>query len=151
VLIHKDSRAAVEIVQINMFITGLLSLFLGLSVYSFAPFIVHLVFGSEFDGAISVLRILAILLPIVSVSTVLGPQWMLPIGLDWPFNVFIIFGAGLNIVLCLYLIPNYYHIGGAISLLVTEVFILLGLFLYLYRKDLNPLTGRLILKKENDL
>jgi PST family polysaccharide transporter len=111
---------------------------MGLFLFAGAPILVHVLLGSGFEGAIPVLRILALLPPLLAVSNVLGVQWGLALGLDRLVNL-VMLGAGmLNIGLAFLIVPRYLHIGMAVSVVAAEVFVAVGLYATLRLKQLDP-------------
>ncbi|AFV75537.1 membrane protein involved in the export of O-antigen and teichoic acid [Thermus oshimai JL-2] len=117
----------------QVFLAMLLLGFLGgLAVYAFAPVAVQVLLGPGYEGAIPLMRILALLLPLIALSNFLGVQWMLSQGLDYPFNT-VIFLAGLgNLVLVLLLAPRFGTLGMAYSVVLVEAFVTGALFFYLW-------------------
>ncbi|WP_038055490.1 flippase [Thermus amyloliquefaciens] len=116
---------------------GLGGVALGLGVWALAPFWVRLFLGEGYEEAVLPLQILALIVPLIALSNVLGIQWMLPLGLDRPFNVIIV-GAGLaNLALAVVLAPRLAHVGMALAVVVSELLVTLGMWLYLraHRRD----------------
>ena len=99
--------------------------------FMLAPLLVRFLLGQGFEPAIPVLRVLALLTPLSALSNVLGIQWMLPLGLDRPFNV-IILGAGfINMGLAVFLAPRYAHLGMTYTVLLSEIFVFLATYVFL--------------------
>ena len=111
---------------------------MGVFLFAAAPILVQILLGPGFDQAIPVLQILALVPPMVAVSNVLGVQWGLALGLDRLVNM-VMYAAGLlNIVLAIILVPHYFQIGMAVSVVVAETFVAAGLYLLLRLKGLDP-------------
>lgn len=96
---------------------------LGASLFAFAPLIVHLLMGNSFGPAVPVLRILALLPPLLSITHSVGLQWLLPHGQDAEVNRIILTAGALNLALAVFLAPHFAHIGMAWSVVCTEAFV----------------------------
>ncbi|MBW6395363.1 flippase [Thermus sp. SYSU G05001] len=131
---------AARLARLGLWTMGLGGVVLGLGVWALAPLLVRLFLGEGYEAAVLPLRILALLVPLIALSNVLGIQWMLPLGLDRPFNAIIV-GAGLiNLVLAVFLAPRLFHVGMALAVVVSELLVTLSMWLYLRRQGKDPLA-----------
>jgi PST family polysaccharide transporter len=131
---------AARLAKNSLLLMGAAGIAWGIGAFLFAPLLVHLVLGDQFESAVAVVRILALLPPLVAFSNVLGVQWMLALGLDRLVNA-VVFSAGvLNVVLALILVPRYLQIGMAIAVVAAEAFMTFGLYAVLRFKHLDPLV-----------
>jgi PST family polysaccharide transporter len=87
-----------------------------------------------------VLRILALLPPLVALSNVLGIQWMLALRLDRLVNAIVISACVLNISLALILVPRYLQVGMAVAVVASEALVAFGLYSVLRIRHLDPLV-----------
>jgi len=118
---------------------GCIGFFLSFVIFLSSPLIVRLILGSDYIPSIAVMQILAWLCFLIAVSNVLGIQIMLPFGRDKAFTS-IIFGAGvINVILAVLLVPTWYELGMALSVLISELFVTAAMFIYLTLNQLNPL------------
>ena len=111
-----------------------------LALWLSAPYVIRLALGPGFAPAVPVLRVLALLLPAIALSNVLGIQWMLPLGLDRAFNGIILACGALNVGAALLVAPRFQHLGMAISVTACEWAVTVAMFVVLWRKHLNPLA-----------
>jgi PST family polysaccharide transporter len=102
-------------------ITG--GLALGASVFVFAPLLVQILMGPGFAPAVTVLRILAALPPLLSVTYSVGLQWLLPLGRDGDVNRIILTAGALNLALAVLLAPHFAHLGMAWAVVSAETFV----------------------------
>lgn len=109
--------------------------------FIFARPIVNGVLGTQYQGSIVVLKILAFLPFVIALSNVFGIQTMLTFNLKEAFSKILVSAGILNILLSLILVPIYQHVGTSISVLVTEVFVTLAMFFYLRSKGLKVVGG----------
>ncbi|WP_243028291.1 oligosaccharide flippase family protein [Thermus albus] len=142
-LVHEGRegvREAARLARGGLYLLGLGGVALGAFVWLSAPLLVRVLLGAGYEEAVPVLRILAFLIPLIALSQVLGIQWMLPQGMDRPFNA-IIMGAGLwNLALALLLAPRLQHLGMAMAVVVAEVWVTVAMWVYLRRRGKDPLT-----------
>jgi PST family polysaccharide transporter len=96
---------------------------LGAGVFVFAPLLVHILMGPGFAPAVTVLRILAALPPILSVTYSVGLQWLLPLGRDGDVNRIILTAGALNLALAVLLAPHFAHLGMAWAVVSAEAFV----------------------------
>jgi PST family polysaccharide transporter len=105
--------------------------------YVFAPLIIRILLGPGFESSVPLLRILAVLVPIICVTKPLVMQWMIPLGMDrsvmW---ISVIIGA-IHIPVAVILAMQYRHTGAAIAFVSSESINLTATLIVLYvRKQL---------------
>src|SRR5258708_19180327 len=99
-----QSQAA-QLARKSLFIVCRTGGAMGLTIFFGAPILVRLVLCPGSDSAVPVLRLLALLPPLIAVSNVLGIQWMLALGLDRLVNAVVISAGGLNVGLATCVAP----------------------------------------------
>jgi polysaccharide transporter, PST family len=110
--------------------------------YALAPLIIRIMLGPGYDPAVDVLRILAILLPVMGISMPLVMQWMIPLGMDRQL-MWIAIGAGVfHIPLAIFLASRFQHVGVASAYAITEVGHTIALLVMLQTRRLIPFTVR---------
>jgi len=114
--------------------TGVISVILGCFVYLFAPELVRLVLGNEFSPAIDCLKVLAILVPVLTLNSGLGYLWMLPRGFERKSVLIIASALVVNITLAIALVPSLQHIGMAIVVVLSELLVVIGFWLTFSRE-----------------
>ena len=85
-----------------------------------AELVVRVVLGDGYQAAVPVLRVLAIMLPLVAVATVLGFFWALPAGRDGVLLRGTALAGGVNLVLVAGLVPRYEAIGMGVAVVAAE-------------------------------
>ena len=104
--------------------------------------IVDVLFGDELEGAAAVMRVLALLLPLVAISRLLPGLWLLPRGFDG-LTLRVTIAAGVsNVVLCLVLGSLYGGIGAAWGLVAVEVGSVILLVVTIQRRGLFPTAAQ---------
>jgi polysaccharide transporter, PST family len=131
-------REAASLAKRSLWLVGGAGLCMGIIVFLAAPFLVRVVLGPGFESSVPVLRILALLPPLIALSNVLGIQWMLALGLDRFVNAVIFSASVLNVSLAVILVPHYLHVGMAIAVVASEALVAVGLFAILRIQHLDP-------------
>ena len=122
-----------RLAKLGAAIMGAGGIVLGLGLFAFAPWIVHTLMGPAFEPAIPVLRILALLPPIISVTDAVGVQWLLPHGHDQAAIRTIFCGGVLNLLLAILLAPRFAHIGMAVAVVTSELVVCLAMVIVVRR------------------
>lgn len=135
-LIEADKNQALTFIRkIMKFYCGG-NLLISIVLLIFANPIIHLLMGNNYDESINMLRILALLPFIISLSQIFGVQTMLPYGMNKEFSRIIISSAILNTAIVFPLIYIYGGSGVCISMLFTEVYVTLAMGLVLHKKHI---------------
>jgi PST family polysaccharide transporter len=133
-LMQTSPAQGARLARVGMSITGLGGLAMGLGVFLLAPWLVRIVFGSQFAPAVAVLRLLSILPPLVSVAQSIGMQWLLPLGKERVVTRTVMMAGVLHVLLVLLLVPKLAHVGMAAVVICSETFVCATL-LYLAMAD----------------
>ncbi|CAB3389560.1 flippase [Kyrpidia spormannii] len=139
-LAQSSRHEAARLARIGVIVMALSGAFTGLVIFVSASLLVRILLGEGYDAAVGVLRLLALLPPLIALSNVLGIQWMLPLGLDRPFNIIILVAGVLNLCLAVILAPHFAELGMAWAVVVSEAFVTASMYLVLRRSDLDPIT-----------
>lgn len=139
-LVQHDLVRARRLARFGAAILSAEGLALGTVIFVFAPLAVRLALGAAFAPTVPVLRVLSFLLPLIGLNTALGPQWMLPLGLDRVFNKIIIVAGLLNLGLASVLARPYAGLGMAMAVVSAELYIGVQITFALHRRHLHPLT-----------
>ncbi|WP_321472969.1 oligosaccharide flippase family protein [uncultured Paludibaculum sp.] len=139
-LMERDPAAARRTARASVFIMLALGLGLGAFLAAAAPSIVAILLGSHYTAAVPVLRLLALLAPLVALSNVLGLQWMLPLSLERDFNRILVAAGLFNVFCACVLAPRFGGLGMAASVVAAETAVTLGVLFSLRRRGLNPLS-----------
>jgi len=136
ILVERDrEEAQVKVIHI-LLITGGISLVIGCLVYLFAPAIITIVLGDGFFEATESLRLMAVLIPILTLNAGLGFLWMIPRRLEQDCIKVVLFALLLNIILSFLLVPRWQQLGMAASVVIAELLIVM-IFFILFIKDKN--------------
>jgi polysaccharide transporter, PST family len=139
-LLLTDRRGAARTARLSLWLTMSVGGITGTALFFGAPLVVKAALGAGFEGSVPVLRLLALLPPMVALSSTFGAQWMLALRLDRELNRIILAAGVLDIVLAVALGSWFHHIGVAVSVVLTEVFVAAATFLPLSRRGLSSET-----------
>jgi PST family polysaccharide transporter len=132
-LITSNLARAAQVARHTLLLFGGLALVIGASIAMLAPLLIRIVLGPGYGPAVPVFQVLAILLPLIAISNVLGVQWMWPLGMDRAVNRIIMSAGLLNIVLAVWLAPRYGAVGIAWAVVMAESFVTLAQAVVLHR------------------
>ena len=102
-----------------------------------APVIVKIILGGQYGESVIILRILAFLPFIISIGNIFGIQTMLAFNMKDIYCKILLMTAALHIFLAFLLASYYKHIGIAVAVLLSEIFVTLATFCYLRFKGFN--------------
>jgi Membrane protein involved in the export of O-antigen and teichoic acid len=91
-----------------------------------APVVVQIVLGSEYEGSISVLRVLVALLPINATINVWGYQWLVPLGYERSLAIVYLAAMLVNLTAAFLTVPLFGAVGMAWSVIVAEMIVLIS-------------------------
>jgi PST family polysaccharide transporter len=133
-----DRHDAMKMVRSSLFLLGSLGLLFGLILFLGAPLLVHVVLGDAFHGSVAALRVFALWIPLVALSTVMIFQLLLPNQLDYQFNLVILTAGLLSFGSALLLAPGFQAVGIAWSAVLAQLYTLVAFSIVLARAGLNP-------------
>jgi PST family polysaccharide transporter len=116
----------------------------GLAIGVLAPWLIELMFGPAYQVAVPVLRVMAVLVPLIVLNGVLVSQWLVPHGLDRALTVVILSGGVANLLLALVVAPRWQALGMAWLTVAIEAGIVLGLLLVARRHGLRPFQPEIL-------
>ncbi|MGC2400170.1 MAG: oligosaccharide flippase family protein [Acidobacteriaceae bacterium] len=138
----KDPNQATRTVRISTLFLGALGLVLGLTIFVGAPILVHVVLGPGFGGAVPVLRVFALWIPLVALCTVITFQVLLPNQLDNQFNVVNFTTAVIGTAAAVLLAPEFKAVGIAWATVIAQLYTLVAFCYIVWRAGLNPFAAR---------
>ncbi|WP_336732947.1 flippase [Chryseobacterium sp. VD8] len=114
-----------------------LTFFASVAVLLFAPFLVRLIYGHQFDNSINVLKIISFIPFIVGLSNIFGIQLMLNLGLDKMFfrTTFIASIAGL--ILNIFMSKYWGYIGTAWNCVIIECLVTILMYFALKKEKIG--------------
>ena len=125
-LYKKDDEKNIKRLTIKTFeITLFLSIGAMFGMIGIAEAFVPTFFGNGYEKTITILQILAVLVPVICISGVLGSTYYTPVGKRKQSSYFLLAGAGINLLLSTPLILLFKSIGAAVASLIAESLIVI--------------------------
>lgn len=132
-----DSKEkAAHFIRKVIVIFGGISFAVSVLLFALAAPIVNIIFGSQYEQSIIVLKILAFLPFIIALSNIFGIQTMLTFNMKEAFSGILIAGGIINIVLSLVFVPLWKHVGTSTAVLITEIYITSAMFIFIHKKGI---------------
>lgn len=128
-LIRQDKFSAFRKINIIALIGTILYLPLLILIFIFSHDIVSFIFGSQMENVSNIIKILALLPLFIFLNNLSGTQMLLNMGKDKLFFNVLLSTAILNIILVLPLTYKYSFYGTAISVLVSEFYLCVAMYI----------------------
>lgn len=126
-----DDKKQIKELTISTFdLTLFLSIGAAFGLIGISPYFVPVFFGAGYDKTITILQILACLVPIICISGALGSVYYSPVGKRKQSSLFLVVGAIVNLGLSAPLIIYFKSIGAAIASVVAETVIVVLYFVF---------------------
>jgi PST family polysaccharide transporter len=133
-LAAKSKEAAFTFIKKILLLICSITLLVSATLFLSADFMVPLILGHEYTNSIIVVKILSLLPFMVGLSNLFGIQTMLTFNMKKEYSKIYISAGLLNIALALTLVPFLKYIGTGICVIVTEIIIVISMFIVLYKK-----------------
>jgi len=101
---------------------GLGGFLFGASLFIFSEKIVLIMFGDVYTESASIIKLLSLLFPLISVNTVLTYHFMIPNHLDGTITKVYLFSSALSVITMVLIVKTYGSYGMGVSVLVPELF-----------------------------
>ena len=138
-IIHESFESGRRTIRRAFWLVLIFTMIIAATIELTAPLLVRILLGSRFQESIIPLRILAVLVPIIGASNMLGVQWMIPLRKDKAFNLVVIASGVINLCLATLLARRFSANGMAIAVVCAELCVTAGCYGYLSVRKLNPL------------
>lgn len=113
-----------------------LSLPLAFGIVAVAKDFVLLFLGNEFYKSIYIIYILSPIILIIGIGNVIGMQYLFPTKKQLQYNISVIIGAIINLILNFIFIPKLFSIGAALATIFAELTVT-GIQIFFIRKEFN--------------
>ncbi|WP_207421477.1 flippase [Desertivirga brevis] len=132
---RSQTEGVAKVKQITPFIT-IFTTVAGIGIWVLAPWLIELLYGSEFRQATIVLRILCFVPMILALGDLFGIQTMINLKMDKAFFRITLFGSVIGLILNYSLSKQMGAEGTSYAWLLTEIFITTTMGVYLYFKEI---------------
>jgi len=123
---HGEEARAARLTRVTVLVTAALSGAVALILVVLAEPIIQLLYGEAFGPSVEILRLLAVLLPVIAISGGLGNLILLTHHRDREIVAIVVTAGLVNIVLAVLIAPRHGAVGMAWVLLVVEGLALAG-------------------------
>lgn len=136
-VLKEDKKSAIYLIKKLMIFQLVITISISLILYVMSPYVVNLLFGIEYLGSVSLIRIMSVIPVIVGLSNLFGVQVLIPFGYKKEFSRVLVI-TGIVSIFPLYFLCQYYsEYGAAVSVVVTETFVTLAMFILVLRKKIG--------------
>ncbi|WP_207532059.1 flippase [Desertivirga arenae] len=132
---RSQTEGVAKVKQITPFITIFTTL-AGIAIWILAPWLIELLYGSEFRQATIVLRILCFVPMILALGDLFGIQTMINLKMDKAFFRITLLGSVIGLALNYSLSKQMGAEGTSWAWLLTEIFITAAMWVYLHFKEI---------------
>ncbi len=119
-LARKDEAQSAKLITFNMDYIFMLSLPIVLGIVLYGQDIIRMLFDPEMAPAGTSLMILSFIVPFQAIKRLVRQQILLPRDKDKIILYITIGGIVVNVILNLFLVPRYFHMGAAVATLIME-------------------------------
>lgn len=133
----KGREEGLHLVRTTFFPLALFMVIVSATLWLIAPMFITLLYGSKFQEAIQVLRIVSLLPIMVGISNLLGLHTMLNLRMDRAFFVITACGSAIGLLLNMLWIQKSGYIGAAYAWVMAEFWITLSMYGYLRYKGIQ--------------
>jgi polysaccharide transporter, PST family len=132
-LVGQDADAARKVARLSFVVMAGFGAVAGGAIFLLAPLIVKILLGANYEFVTPVLRVVSLALPFAAASSMLGVQWMLPLGLDRTLVGMYLIAGLLNLAGCFLLGSLYGAMGVAITMVSCEAVLVAAILIALRR------------------
>lgn len=123
-LMEGQREKALDLLKNSIWIMLAASMALAFGISAVAPEFVPVFLGAGYEPCVGIMTFLVVIIPVISVTNVIGKQYLLPLSRDREYTFSLIVGAVFNFVVNVILIPRMGATGAAIGTIAAEVSIL---------------------------
>jgi PST family polysaccharide transporter len=142
-LMNESIELGIKFIRKITVIIGGISFGLSLILFVFAELVINILLGPKFHESVVVLKILAFLPFIITLSNIFGIQTMLTLNYKKEFSSILILASIINIILALIMVPFLKHIGISLSVLLSEIFVTFSMMYFLNKKGIKIIGAKL--------
>ncbi|QOY60348.1 flippase [Thermophilibacter immobilis] len=121
---YGDRKEGLSLLKTAVWIMLATAIALAAGIAAVAPVFVPVFFGKGYEACIGLMRVLVVIIPVISMTNVIGKQYLLPSSRDGEYTLSLVIGAIVNVVFNLITIPLLGAMGAAIGTVLAELSIL---------------------------
>lgn len=138
-VLTQNREKGIQLIKTLFKLQSLGTLLISICLFIGAPYIIKILYGTDYNNSITVLKILAFCPFLVGVSNVLGIQTMLPMGYAKEFSKILLIAGFISLAAIYPLTKCFKEDGAASSVLLTEslVVAMMAYFIFIEKKLLS--------------
>lgn len=140
--VNKD--AAKKLIKRSLLIVSCLVFIFSIFVFIFSPLVIQLITSGKNESIVIILRVLCFVPFLSSICNILGVQAMIPFGFQKQFTLITICAGILCLAIIYPMLIAFGVIGGAYSVLLTELFVLTFFHVFCLKGVFLKLTSTLV-------
>lgn len=129
-----DRVKAIKQLENSLWVMMVLAFAFCFGIIAIAPEFAPVFLGEDFAKCDTMMAVLAIMIPLVAMSNVLGKQYLLPTFRDNKYTASLCAGAAVNVAVNLCLIPSMGAMGAVIATIAAELCVMLAQMVIVHRE-----------------
>lgn len=139
-LLQESFDKAVRLTKASLYALSAVGIALMLFMWSASHLVIGIILGVKYQPSAAAFSILSLRAPMLAWTNVLGFQWLLALGLEKSFQRITMAALVINFSLAAFLAPRFSFIGMAWAVVASHAAMVIGVYLVLRRRKLNPFT-----------
>lgn len=119
-----ECEEALELLENSVWAMLAMAFALAFGIAAIAPEFAPVFLGEEFANCDVIMMVLAIVIPVISMTNVIGRQWLIPMQKDKYYTISVCVGAVVNILVNLVFIPLFGAFGAGVATVAAEIAVL---------------------------
>ncbi|EGT0626428.1 TPA: flippase [Citrobacter freundii] len=133
-VLTQNRDKGIQLINLLLKLQSFCTLFMSVCLFFLSPYIIHLLYGEDYENSVTVLKLLAFCPFLVGVSNVLGIQTMLSLGYSKEFSRILLIAGCISLAAIYPLTKFMNEDGAAISVLLTESIVVVMMIYFIYIK-----------------
>ncbi|MBR3182462.1 MAG: flippase [Eggerthellaceae bacterium] len=124
-LSHGQHKQALELLENSIWVMLAMAFAFAFGIAAISPEFALVFLGDEFAECDVLMAVLAIVIPLISVTNVVGRQYLIPTKRDKLYTASVCVGAAINVIVNLILIPQFGALGASVATVASELGVLM--------------------------
>lgn len=134
--ISRNKQEAISLIKKLFQLQVSISVITSVAIFVFSHSVTKILFGEDYSTTAELLKVLALLPVLISISNVFGIQILIPFGFQKLFSRILIFSGVMSLVLLFLLSSLFNEYGAAASVLLTETFVAFSMWYVVSKKNI---------------
>ncbi|ENP0839655.1 flippase [Vibrio parahaemolyticus] len=134
--VSRNKQEAISLIKKLFQLQVSISVITSVAIFVFSHSVTKILFGENFSTTAELLKVLALLPVLISISNVFGIQILIPFGFQKLFSRILILSGVMSLVLLFLLTSLFNEYGAAASVLLTETFVAFSMWYVVSKKNI---------------